>query len=212
MALASDYRTVSSEVRFEGKIIEVRSEELRMPDGSVAVRDVVAHPGAVGILALDENESVVLVRQYRHPVRAFLDELPAGLLDNAGEAVLIAAQRELFEEAKLHAGRWDVLVDLLSTPGMTNEAIRIYLARDLTAAEGAFEPSDEEVDMTVFRLGLDEAVGRVLTGQIRNAAACAGILAAAGARARGWADLRPGDGPWADRDIATGAVLRPLGT
>ncbi len=206
------YATVESEVRFRGKVIEVRSEQLRMPDGTVATRDVVGHPGAVGILALDEEERIVLVHQYRQPVRAYLDELPAGLLDNPGEPVLAAAQRELFEEARLKAGRWDVLVDLLSTPGMTNEAIRIYLARELSDATGEFDPQHEEVDMTVARVALSDAVARVLAGDIRNAAACAGILAAAAARAREWRGLRPGDAPWADRDAATGAVVRPLGT
>lgn len=202
------YELLSSDVRFEGKIIEVRTDRVRMTDGSVAERDVVRHPGAVGVLALDDQDRVILVRQYRHPVRTYLEELPAGLLDKDGEATLDAAKRELFEEAALHAGRWDVLVDLLSTPGMTNEAVRVYLARDLSEASEKFQAEHEEIDMTVSRVPLDQAVQRVLAGDIRNASACAGILAAAAARAAGWRGLRPGDAPWADKRIDDGRDTR----
>lgn len=210
---ADSYQLVSAQVQFTGKVIQVRSEQVRMPDGTVAVRDVVAHPGAVAVVALDEQEQIVLVHQYRQPVRAFLDELPAGLLDKPGEAPLIAAKRELYEEARLSAGRWDVLVDVLSTPGMTNEAVRIYLARELGDAAGDygdFRAEHEEVDMTLFRLPLDQAADRVLAGEIRNSLACTGILAAELARGRSWQGLRPADAPWADRDVHTGTVVRPL--
>src|SRR4051794_19341062 len=98
-----------------------------MPDGSQAFREIVDHPGAVGVLALDSQERVVLVNQYRHAVGRRLDELPAGLLDIAGEPALVAAQRELAEEAGLAAGQWDVLLDLHTSPGFSAEAIRIFL-------------------------------------------------------------------------------------
>jgi ADP-ribose pyrophosphatase len=204
------YELVSSTPQFDGRIIKVRSDEVRMPDGSVATRDVVRHPGAVAVVALDDEGRIVLVHQYRHPVQAYLDELPAGLLDKQGEPVLDAAKRELFEEAALRAERWDVLVDLLSTPGMTDEAVRIYLARGLSEADESFDPEHEEIDMTLSRVPLADAVQRVFAGEIRNALACAGILAAAHAELSGFAGLRPGDAEWADRDTRTGRPTRPL--
>ena len=141
-----EYETVASETVFEGRIITVRRDEVRMSDGSTSVREIVEHPGAVGIVALDDDGNVVLVNQYRHPVRARLDELPAGLLDVEGEPALTAAQRELAEEARLGADEWHVLVDLQTSPGFSDEAIRIYLARGLHDVDDGFEPEHEELD------------------------------------------------------------------
>lgn len=191
-----DYRVVSSTPIYRGRVVSVRKDEVRMSDGAVAVREVVEHPGAVGIVALDDAERVVLVYQYRHPVRGYLYELPAGLLDVHGEDPLAAARRELFEEAALRADEWSVLLDIYTSPGMTDEAIRIYLARGLSAAREAFQREAEEITMTVDRLSLDEAVARVQRGQITNAAAVAGICAATLARAAAWQPLRPADAPW----------------
>jgi ADP-ribose pyrophosphatase len=142
----------------------------------------------------------VLVNQYRHPVRARLDELPAGILDVDAESAVEAARRELTEEAGLIAKRWDVLVDIYSSPGFSNEAVRIFLARDLRAADAdGFQPEHEEASLTVFREPLAEAVRRALTGSITNASAVAGLLAAVHGRATGWRDLRPADAPWPAR-------------
>jgi 8-oxo-dGDP phosphatase len=167
----------------------------------VAVREVVDHPGAVGVVALDDDGTVLLVNQYRHPVRARLDELPAGLLDVDGEPALLAAQRELAEEAAVTATDWHVLVDLYTSPGMTNEAIRIFLARGLAPVpdEERFKPQHEEITLTVHRVPLSDAVGRVFAGELTNAAAVAGILATAHGAASGWAGLRPADAPWPAR-------------
>ena len=172
-----------------------------MSDGSIAVREIVQHPGAVGVVAIDDDQRVVLVNQYRHPVGQYLDELPAGLLDVAGEAALTAAQRELFEEAGLTARDWHVLIDLYTSPGMTNEAIRIFLARRLVAVpdDQRFVPQHEEITMTVARVPLDEAVRRALAGELTNASAVAGVLAARAARSQAWAPLRPADAPWSAR-------------
>ena len=191
----SDYRTLSSETVFSGRVLQVRVDEVAMPDGT-AKREYVGHPGAVAVVALDADGAVVLVEQYRYPVRRRLRELPAGLLDVAGEPAVKAAARELFEEARLHAGRWDVLVDLYTTPGMTDEAVRVYLARELTDATEQYTAEHEEVELTVSRLDLTAAADAVLAGEISNSIAVAGILAAERARRDGFAGLRPADAPW----------------
>ena len=195
-----EYEVLDSVERFAGRVISVRSDRVRMSDGSVGTRDVVAHLGAVAILALDEDDNVVLVRQFRHPVRDTLDELPAGLLDIEGEPALVAAQRELAEEAALVASDWWVLADVLTSPGMTDEAVRIFLARGLSdvPTEDRFEAEHEELTMTVHRVPLSEAVSRVLDGSIRNGIAVAGLLAAQVAIAGG-STLRPVDAPWPDK-------------
>jgi ADP-ribose pyrophosphatase len=180
-----------------GRVIDVRTDVVAFPGGGEATRDVVVHPGAVGIIALDDEGRVLLVRQYRHPVRQQLWEPPAGLLDEPGEDPLVTARRELFEETHHEAGRWDVLVDAFTSPGMTDEAIRIYLARDVRPADGErHEAEDEERDMPVAWFPLDDAVEAVLAGRLHNPLAVMGLLAAARARASDFADIRPGDAPW----------------
>jgi 8-oxo-dGDP phosphatase len=198
------YEVTASESLFRGKIISVHRDTLRMPDGSSAQRELVDHPGAVAIVAVDTDDNVVLVNQYRPAVGHRLDELPAGLLDVQGEAAAAAAQRELAEEANLQAERWQVLLDLNSSPGFTNEAIRVYLARELTYAKDpdGFVREHEEVDLTVTRVPLSTAVARVFAGAITNTTAAAGLLAAAIARDRGWQGLRDIDAPWPDRPQA----------
>jgi ADP-ribose pyrophosphatase len=193
------YQVVGSETKYKGSLITVRVDDVRMSDGSVVQREIVSHPGAVAIVALDDDGKIVLVNQYRPAVDAHLDELPAGLLDVARESALDAAKRELAEEARLAAEQWDVLVDLHSSPGVTTEAIRVFLARGLSPAEGDFEPEHEELTLTVSREPLSEAVRRVLLGGITNSPAVAGILAAVHGRATGWRNLRPADAPWPAR-------------
>lgn len=195
------YPVLSSENVFQGRVIGVRVDQVRMPDGTVAAREVVAHPGAVGIVALDDAERVILVRQYRPAVGQWFEELPAGLLDVHGEPAVEAAQRELYEEAAVRAADWQVLLDLHTSPGMTNEAIRIYLARELTdVPEGDQHTAEaEELELTVRRVPLDEVVADALDGTLTNAAAAAGVLAAAEARSSDWKGLRPADAPWPAR-------------
>lgn len=195
------FPVTASETLFEGKVVSLRRDTVRMPDGVLAVREVVEHPGAVAVLALDGEGNVVLVNQYRHPVGQRLDELPAGLLDVEGEPALAGAQRELAEEARLAADEWHVLVDLYPTPGMSSEAIRVYLARGLRdeQPEASFRADHEELTLTVHRVPLAEAVRRAGAGELTNAAAVAGVLAAAHGAATGWASLRPANAPWAAR-------------
>jgi ADP-ribose pyrophosphatase len=172
-----------------------------MSDGSVADREVVEHMGAVAVAAIDQDGRILMVNQYRHPVGARLDELPAGLLDVDGEPALQAAQRELAEEADVTASSWHVLLDLHPSPGFSTEAIRIFLARDLSPVPEAdrFERKHEEITMTARRLPLGDAVAHCLDGTITNAAAVAGVLAAAHGQATGWSALRPADAPWPAR-------------
>jgi 8-oxo-dGTP pyrophosphatase MutT (NUDIX family) len=172
------YPVLATERIFDGRVISLRTDEVRMSDGSISRREVVEHPGAVAVVALDEDDNVVLVNQYRHPVGARLDELPAGLLDVVGEPLLDAAKRELFEEAGLTAELWWTLLTLHTSPGMSEERITVFLARGLRPAQEKFEPEHEELTMTVSRRPLAQAVLDVLSGAITNAVAVAGLLAA----------------------------------
>jgi 8-oxo-dGDP phosphatase len=198
-----EYTVEASELTFEGAIISVRRDLVAMPGGGTAWRDVVVHPGAVGVVAYDDGQ-ILLLHQYRHPVRQRLWELPAGLLDVAGEPASRAAKRELAEEAGVQAQRWDTLVDTFTSPGMSNEAIRVFLARDISALTEQYERVDEEADLQVRWFALDDAVARVMHGEITNAMAVAGILAARFARENRFEGLRPADAPWPARPAHAG--------
>ena len=195
---AERYQLRHSQGVYRGRVINVRRDTVRMPSGGEVERDVVEHPGAVGVVALDEQGRILLLRQYRHPIGQILWELPAGLLDVAGERALAAAQRELGEEAFLTAKSWAVLVDMYSSPGMTDEATRVFLARTLDEVPEAqrHQGEDEEAELERHWLTLDDAVERVLQGEITNNLACVGILAAAAARARNFEFLRRAEAPW----------------
>ena len=194
MTAPHDHRVEDSRTVFEGRIISVRTDVVTMPGDTTSQRDYVVHPGAVGAVVLDQDR-VLLVNQYRHPVRRRLDELPAGLLDQPGEPALQAAQRELAEEAGLAADTWHVLVDTLTSPGMSDEAIRIFLARDVRVVDRDVQ-LHEEADMTSQWVPLEQAVRAVLAGEIENAMAVVGVLAADRAVRDGFAGLRPADAPW----------------
>lgn len=197
----TDFETVSSRTVYTGHVVTLRVDDVRMPGGGIKAREVVQQPGAVGIVALDGAGQVVLIKQYRHPVGEWLIELPAGLLDVEGEKAYRTAARELAEEAGLTAGRWDVLADLRNSPGLSTEAVRVFLARDLAdvAEADRHVGTEEETDLGVHRVPLDEAVAAVFTGGIQNALAVSGLLAAAYARDHDWAPLRPADVPWPAR-------------
>lgn len=191
----------ATHVRFHGAVWDVRSDEVEIGDHRV-VRDLVVHPGAVGVIALDEQDRVLLIRQYRHPVAAYLFEPPAGLLDTHKESAWDCARRELAEEAGLRADDWHVLIDFLNSPGGTSETLRCFLARGLHVLEGGREHTGEaeEAHLPQAWVPLDEAVELVLAGRVQNPTATNGILAAAAARTRGWAGLRPADAAWPVRD------------
>jgi 8-oxo-dGTP pyrophosphatase MutT (NUDIX family) len=175
-----EYKVQQTHERFHGAIFDVVTDEVVMPDGSAAARDYVRHGGAVAVVALDSDEGVMLVRQYRHAVREVLWELPAGLLDVPGEDPVAAAARELGEEAGLLAARWEPLVAVYTSPGLSNEIIRIFLAEELspTGAEYAYTREFEEAQLTTHVVPLAEAVAMVGRGEITNGPSALGLLAA----------------------------------
>jgi ADP-ribose pyrophosphatase len=194
--------------RFTGGVIGVRTDAVRMPDGHTADRDVVEHPGSVGIIALDDEDRVLVVQQYRHPPAHLLWEPPAGLLDVPGEDPLPAAQRELYEEGHCRAGDWRVLVDLFTTPGCSDEALRIYLARDISEVPDGERHvgRHEETDMPLAWVPLGELVRGVLAGDLHNPTLVSGVLALHTAMTGPGLDaLRPGDAPWPQRPRRSGS-------
>ncbi len=191
------FDVISSEIKYAGKIVEVRVDQVIMPGGAVAAREAVKHHRAVAVVALDELNRVVLVSQYRHPMRRRLWELPAGLLDIDGEDAMTAAARELGEEVGVAAADWQVLVDVVPSPGISDEGIRIYLARGLVDGGRQGEISHEEADLAIVRVPLAAAVEAVFRGDIVNGPAVSGLLAAQLALA-GAVALRPADQGWAN--------------
>jgi 8-oxo-dGTP pyrophosphatase MutT (NUDIX family) len=191
------FDTVSSKTVYTGSIFALRADEVAMPGGNIARREVVEHYGAVAIAALDDDGNIVLVYQYRHSLGRRLWELPAGLLDVDGEPPHLSAARELEEEVGLAAREWRVLVDADSTPGFSDESVRVYLATGLSDI-GRPEAHDEEADMTLKWYPLAEAVALVFAGEIVNSLTVNGILAAYLVQ-QGVAEARPLDAPWQDR-------------
>jgi ADP-ribose pyrophosphatase len=189
------------EINWQGRIYGVATHTIDI-GGEVVEREVTLHPGAVSVLCLNERDEVLLLRQYRHPVGAYLFEPPAGLMDKSEESPLHAAQRELAEEAGMRADRWDVLIDFYNSPGGSSEAHRIFLARDITRLAQGRTGGDgaEENDMAEVWVKLDVALGLVQTGALANPTAVIGILAAHTARQQGWAPLRRAESPWDARE------------
>ncbi|WP_405474598.1 NUDIX domain-containing protein [Streptomyces canus] len=198
---AEEWEIRATETPFVGNKTSVRTDEVVMPDGSVVRRDYQVHPGSVAVLALDDEDRVLLIRQYRHPVRQKLWEIPAGLLDVPGENPLHAAQRELYEEAHVKAEDWRVLTDVYTSPGGCDEAIRIFLARGLSEAEEErFAVEDEEIDLEYARVPVSELVRGVLAGELHNNCLVVGVLSLVAARASGGVDgLRAAEAEWAAR-------------
>jgi 8-oxo-dGTP pyrophosphatase MutT (NUDIX family) len=190
-----------SEDKYKGRVISVRVDHVRMPNGDtteLVSREIVEHPGSVGVIGIDDQDRVLLIRQYRHPVGHRLWEPPAGLRDVDGEPTWRTAARELAEEAGYRAREWHTLVDVFTSPGMTDERVRIFLARGLTEipeGESDFERIHEEAGMPVVWVPLDEAVAAVGRGHLHNPLAIMGILAVYAARATGYRDLRAPDAP-----------------
>jgi ADP-ribose pyrophosphatase len=195
---AERWPVASSAVLGEGGFVRLRRDMVRMPDGEVVGRDILEHPGAVAVVALDPDERVLLIRQYRHPVGRLLWEIPAGLRDVVGEPLRVTAERELLEEAGYRAAQWRVLTDTFSTPGISTERLRIFLASGLAEvpqAERSYVREHEEAHLTLAWLSLDEAVGRLLAGDLHNGVTGIGILSAYAARQGGFTPLRDADAP-----------------
>lgn len=183
---------------FAGRVWSIRRETFEL-GGAPIVREFMDHSGAVGVLALDDDDRVLLIKQYRHPIRMRDWEIPAGLLDVPGEDPLAAAKRELAEEADLEASEWAVLADFATSPGGSDEVIRVYLARGLRATAEAYEREDEEAELETRWVPLDECVDAVLDRRIHNGPLAMAVLAAHAARGRGWRGLSAADASWPSR-------------
>lgn len=198
---------LAEETIFSGVIFDVVRREVDLGASGVVTRELVTHPGAVAVLALDQEQRVAMIRQYRAPAGAVMWELPAGLLDGGPEETLLgAARRELAEEVDLAAARWDVLVDYTTSPGFADEALRIFLARELSDAPAAdFVREDEEAEIELIWVPLAQAVAAVGTGGIHSPSACLGLLAAARAAESGFTGLADVHAPFAPRPWVTPA-------
>ena len=190
-----DVEIVEEAVVFTGKVWNIRHETFRYNDDVIG-RDFVAHTGAVAVLVLDDEDRMLAIRQYRHAVRLREWEIPAGLLDIETENALEAAQRELAEEVDLEADHWSVLADYSTSPGGSNEIVRIYVARGLHSLEHAFDRTGEEADIEKRWVSLDDAYEAALNRRITNSVILIAVLSAHASRARGWSTLLPGDSPW----------------
>ncbi|ALE84112.1 NUDIX domain-containing protein [Pseudonocardia sp. HH130629-09] len=193
-----DFPVRSATDIYSGRVMALRSDRVGMPGGRVATREILEHPGAVAVVAVDGSGRVRMLHQYRHAVRRRLWELPAGLLDVAGEDPAVTADRELTEEAGLSARDWSVLLDVVPSPGFSDESVRIFLARDLVEKPRPDLGDDEEADLELRWIPIAEALGMVFSGEIVNAVSCAGLLAARAVLA-GEFDPRPVDAEWVDR-------------
>lgn len=198
------------QVLHQGMVFDLLADTVDLGRAGRVRREYLRHPGAVAVLALDDRERVAMVHQYRHPVGYDLWELPAGLLDVDGEGALAAARRELAEEADLRADRWAVLVDWFTSPGGSDEALRCFLARDLSLVPDGdrHQREAEELEMRLDWVSLDAARDAVLAGRIHNPSAVVGILAACAARDSGWSTLRPADAPWPEHPTLRDGAAR----
>jgi ADP-ribose pyrophosphatase len=180
-------RLISSEVLRRSRVLEFRIDTVEAPDGHRSTRDIAGHPGGVGMVAIDADGNVLLVRQWRHAVGRALLEIPAGTLDRhpdgSVEEHLGAAKRELEEETGYRAGSWRHLAGFYTAPGFTSELMHVYLAEDLSPAhEGRLGP-DEDERLELERLPLGEAVAMAERGEFADAKSIVGLLLAARARA-----------------------------
>ena len=194
------HTVTESTTAWSGRIVDMVEDHVVVVEGQEpVVRQYTRHPGAVAVVVMrgeEGAEEILLLRQYRHPVNASLWEIPAGLLDIPGEDSLVAAERELAEEADLKAARWDVLVDFFTSPGGSTEPLRVFLARDLETTQTSFEREDEEATMEYAWVSLSDALDWVLAGRLHNPSTVIGILSAHAARGRGWEGLREPGAPW----------------
>jgi len=166
-------KTLSSEYVYQGRMINLRVDQVELPDGKSAQREIVEHPGAVAVVALTNNRELVMVRQYRKPIDKVILEIPAGKL-NQGEDPEICAQRELLEETGYQAGQLSLIARYYTTPGFSDEVMYLYLARELIELKQSPD-EDEFIEMT--RVPLATAQQMVLAGEIQDAKTIIGILA-----------------------------------
>ncbi|QIK64086.1 NUDIX hydrolase [Leucobacter viscericola] len=196
-------RVLDSELLVRGHVWDIRRDRFEF-GGATLERDYMDHPGAVAVLALDAEDRVLLIKQYRHPIAHRDWEIPAGLMDMPGESGLRTAQRELAEEVDLGAERWDLLLDLFLSPGGSSEAMRVFLARDLHTVEHDYVRGEEEAEFVPHWVPLEDAVSAVLDGSVKNAVTASAVLATLAAKGRGWKTLRDPQLPWTAREASRG--------
>lgn len=172
-----DLQVTDSDLVYEGRVWDVRNDTFDY-NGEQIRRQYVDHPGAAAVVALDDEDRVLLIQQYRHPIRHRDWEIPAGLLDVAGESPLQSAVRELAEEADLVASSWEPLLSIFTTPGGNDEVVHIFLARGLSAAGAVHAREAEEADIRVEWVARTEVVDGILAGRLRNGILAVGVLAA----------------------------------
>jgi 8-oxo-dGTP pyrophosphatase MutT (NUDIX family) len=166
--------TDSKTLVYSGKIVELYLETVRLPNGALAQLEIVRHPGGAAVVALDRDNRVCLLHQYRHAVGGWVWELPAGKLD-PGEPPFATAQRELAEEAGVHAARWEPLGKIISSPGVFTEVVHLFLARDLSSVPASAEEHE------VFELHwvpLEEALAWAVSGELTDAKTLVGLFRA----------------------------------
>jgi ADP-ribose pyrophosphatase len=202
-----EYRVAASDEAYRGRVLAVRVDNVEMPGGRIATREVVEHFGAVAVAAIDDALRVVMIRQYRHPLGRRIWELPAGLLDTPGESALDAARRELAEETGRSARDWSVLVDVATSPGISDEVTRVFLARRLHLEARPGGEDDEESELVIRRVPVADALAAVHRGEIVNAATIAGLLAADAVMA-GRGRARDTTATWRDRPTSFPARAR----
>jgi 8-oxo-dGDP phosphatase len=193
-----EFTVVDSETLYEGPIFALRRDDVRMPGGRIAGREKVEHFGAVAIAALDEDDQLVMIYQYRPALGRRLWEMPAGLLDDPSEEPVEAAKRELVEEVGIEAAEWSTLVDIAGCPGFADESVRVFLATGLRSVERPEGGDDEEADLVIRRVPLDDLVAGAMSGALVNGPCVAGVFAAAAVR-DGRFTPRPVDAPWTDK-------------
>jgi ADP-ribose pyrophosphatase len=181
---AHGVEVLQSDVAFAGVVWDIRRENFAYGEGTLT-REFMEHPGAVAVLAVDADDRVLSIQQYRHPIQMRNWELPAGLLDVDGEPPLEAAQRELAEEADLVAAEWQPLITMHTSPGGSDEVIQVFRATALSAAPEVFARDSEEADIVLRWVALDEAVDAVLAGRVHNGIFMAAVLAEHARRSRG---------------------------
>jgi 8-oxo-dGDP phosphatase len=185
-----DYTITATEVLGAGRLLSLVSDTVDY-NGESITREYISHPGAVAVLALDDDDRVLLIRQYRHPLRSLEWELPAGLLDVPDELRVVAAQRELVEETGMAASEWMQLIDCAVSPGGSNEIVSIFLARGLVEVESDYVRDGEEADIEARWVSIDDVAAAAAAGRLRNGILIAGVFAALAARSLDWSSLRP---------------------